>query len=259
MRSEPCVQTRHSILGRRVHLLRNVSRSICTICSNALSIASPIFYQIVALFSMKQNSICAHRFALQPYNLCLRSTCLPGGPFFGDNTARLLDSFPLQVKAHGLYHACKAKRDGLQDRCKACRAELDKHRLQQARFNSAATAAGSSSVARPRIVGLTRSGSTPTSHVSSGSSPKRRSLKSSSGGSGEHDCSLPLSSEAVAAVAAADATVTAAAAAAAMAASRDDRPVKRRRYPQWNLPAETRSEPSSTWQPLPELPTVVPR
>jgi len=61
-----------------------------------------------------------------------------------------------QVKPHALYHACKAKKDGLQDRCKACRAELDQQRLQAARSNSVC-APGAAPRARPMV----RSQSTP--------------------------------------------------------------------------------------------------
>lgn len=153
------------------------------------------------------------------------------------------------MKARALYHACKAKRDGLQDRCKTCRADLDKLRLEQARSNNMTPSGGGGSAiasSRHRSAGLASSGSTPTSHVSSACSPKRRSMRS--GSSSGHRAGSPLLSfEARPAVTAADAT------------SIDDRSLKRRRYPNWNLPAELNSESQPPSQPLPQLLKCVPR
>lgn len=179
-------------------------------------------------------------------------------------TARLLKIKCVQVKAHALYHACKAKRDGLQDRCKGCRAELDKLRLEHARSNSITTSTGAGSAlasSHPRSAGLTRSGSTPTSNVNSAGSPKRRPMRSGSS-SGHQALSPSISCDAKAAGAAADAatTINAAATAAVMAASRDDRPLKRRRYPNWpDEPAELKDEGPPPAQPLPQLLKGVPR
>jgi hypothetical protein len=61
----------------------------------------------------------------------------------------------VQVKPHALFHACKAKRDGLQDRCKACRAELDRQRLAQAR--AAGGRLGGSKSPRKRALGRSQS------------------------------------------------------------------------------------------------------
>lgn len=61
----------------------------------------------------------------------------------------------MQVKPHALFHACKAKRDGLQDRCKACRAELDRQRLAQAR--AAGGRLGGSKSPRKRVLGRSQS------------------------------------------------------------------------------------------------------
>ena len=61
----------------------------------------------------------------------------------------------MQVKPHALFHACKAKRDGLQDRCKACRAELDRQRLAQAR--AAGGRLGGNRSPRKRVLGRSQS------------------------------------------------------------------------------------------------------
>ena len=154
----------------------------------------------------------------------------------------------MQVKPHALYHACKAKRDGLQDRCKACRAELDRVRLQQTRSITAATTAGlAATTGRPRpATTATRVRTTPV-RPSSGS-PQRRPGKSSTGGS------VQRSTAAAAETARASADASNSMAAAALVAVAEERTSKRRRYPQWGVQKPLQPQPQ-----LPELPTLVPR
>lgn len=164
------------------------------------------------------------------------------------------DGETVQVKPHALYHACKAKRDGLQDRCKACRAELDRVRLQQTRSITAASATTAGLVAntgRPRPTTTTTRVRLTPERPSSGS-PQRRPGKSITGGS------VQRSTAAAAETGRAFADASNSMAAAALVAVAEERSSKRRRYPQWDVQKPQQQQSQSQPQ-LPELPTAVPR